>query len=69
MLSSQCLHVGCSIWYLTFVEVVALAHGSETAEVETMDEPESEKRREMDRKKTQINSPKTLILVLHLNLL
>lgn len=37
VLSSQCLHVAYSVWYLTFVKAVVLAHGSETAEVETMD--------------------------------
>lgn len=57
VLSSQCLHVECSVWYLTFVKVVALAHGSETVEVETIDESESEKRRGVDRKKTPTPPP------------
>lgn len=53
MLSSQCLHVECSVWYLTFAKAVPPARGSETAEVKTMDESESEKRRRMYRKKKQ----------------
>lgn len=60
------------MWYLTFVKAVVVAHGSEPAEVKTMDESENEKTRRMGRKKNPINPPppkKKLILVLHLNLL
>lgn len=47
-----------SVWYLTFVKAVVLEHGSETAEVETMGESESEKKRRMGKKKTN-KLPKT----------
>lgn len=63
------LSCGCSVWYLTFVKAVVLAHGSEPIDVNTMDESETEKMRRMGRKKNPINPPKPLILVLHLNLL
>lgn len=50
--------MGCLVWYLTFVKAVALAHGLETTEVETVDESEREKKRRMGRKKPPINPPK-----------